>query len=100
LEIPKEEDITEEEKNKRYFIKFQKYCSENRNKMLLLIDNVIDPLDLNNDNILFLGDPNAKFTLLTLGCNLLFTTRRDFKNKLPNVIKHKLEMLLPNSACI
>ena len=66
--------------------------------MLLLVDNVIDPLDLNRDNILFPGDPTSKFTLLTLGCNLLFTTRRDFKDKLPNVIQHKLEMLLPDSA--
>ena len=66
--------------------------------MLLLIDNVIDPLDLNKDNILFPGDTISKSTLLTLGCNILFTTRRDFESKLPNVIKHKLEMLLPNSA--
>ena len=66
--------------------------------MLLLVDNVIDPLDLNRDNILFPGDSTSKFTLLTLGCNLLFTTRRDFEGKLPNVIEHKLEMLLPDSA--
>ena len=66
--------------------------------MLLLVDNVIGPLDLNRDNILFPGDPTSKFTLLTLGCNLLFTTRRDFEGKLPDVIEHKLEMLLTDSA--
>jgi hypothetical protein len=99
LDIPKEEDIiSEAEKNKRYFIEFQKYCSENGSKILLLVDNVIDPLDLNRDNILFPGDANFKFTLLNLGCNLLFTTRRDFEDKLLNVIEHKLEMLLPDSA--
>ena len=67
LEIPKEEDIKEAEKNKRYFIEFQKYCSENGSKMLLLIDNIIDPIDLNKENILFPGDSNGKFTLLSLG---------------------------------
>ena len=29
---------------------------------------------------------------------MLFTTRMDLENKLPNVIEHKLEMLLPESA--
>ena len=100
LEIPKKEEdiITEAEKNKRYFIEFQKYCSENGSKMLLLVDNIIDPLDLHRDNILFPGDPNAKFTLRVLGCNILFTTRRDFEGRLPNVIQYELEMLLPESA--
>ena len=92
------ENINDIEKNKRYFFEFQKYCNEYGSKMLILVDNVIDPLDLNKDNILFPGDPTSKFTLLTLGCNLLFTTRRDFEGKLPNVIEHKLEMLLPDSA--
>jgi hypothetical protein len=98
LEISQEQ-ITEIEITKRYFTEFQKYCSEHGRKMLLLIDNVIDSLDLNRDNILFPGDLISKFILLTLGCNLLFTTRRDFEGKLPaNVIEHKLEMLLPDSA--
>ena len=99
VDITKEEDITEAEKNKRYFIEFQNYCSENGSKMLLLVDNVIDPLDLNKDSILFPVDLTSKFTLLTLPCNLLFTSRKDFQDKLPtDVIEHKLEMLLPNSA--
>ena len=29
---------------------------------------------------------------------MLFTTRRDFKNSLPNTIQHNLEMLLPDAA--
>jgi len=66
--------------------------------MLLVIDNVIDPLDLYKDDTLFPEDPIAKFTVLTLGCNLLFTTRRDFKDRLPNTIQHNLEMLLPAAA--
>jgi hypothetical protein len=99
LEISKGEDIiTEAEKNKRYLIEFQKYCLTNGSKMLLLVDNVINPMNLYKDNILFLGNTTTKSTLLTLGCNLLFTTRIDLNNKLPNVIEHKLEMLLPDSA--
>ena len=48
---------------------------------------------------MFPGDSISKFPLLPLGCNLLFTTRRDFEGKLPaNVIQHKLDMLLPDSA--
>lgn len=47
LDISQEEDITETD-NKIYFTAFQKYCNEHGTKMLLLVDNVIDPLDLNN----------------------------------------------------
>jgi hypothetical protein len=90
--------ITETEKNKRYLIEFQKYCNKNGSKMLLLVDNVIDPLDLYRDDILFPKNSIDRFTLLTLGCNLLFTTRRDIKNKLPNVIEHTIGMLSPDSA--
>src|SRR5215831_7245739 len=43
-----------------------------------VLDNVIDPLDLYKDDILFPGDPIVKSTVLTLGCNLLFTTRLYF----------------------
>jgi hypothetical protein len=99
LEISKEYDITETDRNKQYFIEFQKYCNKNGSKMLLLVDNVNDPQDLNNDNILFFEDPSFKFMLLTLGCNLLFTTRRDFEGKLPaNVKQYKIKILLPESA--
>jgi hypothetical protein len=61
--------------------------------MLLIIDNVVHPINLYKDNILFPNDNIIKSTLLTLGCNLLFTTRMDLNYKLPNVIEHKLEML-------
>lgn len=44
--------------------------------MLLLIDNVIDPLDMNKDDILFPGDPNAKFTLLVLDANFIYYKKR------------------------
>ena len=66
--------------------------------MLLVMDNVINPLDLYKDEILFPGDPTAKYNVLTLGCNLMFTTRRDYENKLPNTIQHKLKILLPDDA--
>ena len=101
LQISKEDNNTtteENELNKQYIALFQKYCSANGSKMLIVVDNVIDPVDLNKDNILFSGDPSFKFTLLTLGCNLLFTTRRDFEGTLPNVKEHTLEMLSPDST--
>jgi NB-ARC domain-containing protein len=100
LEISEaKEDITEREREKRYFIAFQKYCrdSGNGSKMLLVIDNVIDPLDLNKDNILFPQD-STKLTLINLGCNILFTSRREFEGKLPTAIQHRLENLLPKYA--
>jgi hypothetical protein len=85
------------DRDKQYFIEFKKYCGKYGNKMLVVMDNIIDPLDLYKDDILFPGDP-TKFTVLTLGCNLLFTTKRDFENRLPNTIQHSLEMLLPAAA--
>jgi hypothetical protein len=91
-------DMNPADRDKQYFTEFEKYCKKNGSKMLLVIDNVIDPLDLYKDDILFPGDPTAKSTVLTLGCNLLFTTRRDFKDRLPNMNQHKLEMLLPAAA--
>jgi hypothetical protein len=78
------------------------YFFHNRQLMRNMVDHklfiIMDPLDLYDDEILFPGDPTAKFTVLTLGCNLLFTTRRDFRNKLPNTIQHELKMLLPDAA--
>jgi WD40 repeat protein len=91
-------DMNSADRDKQYFIEFEKYCRKYGSKMLLVMDNIIDPLDLYKDDILFPGDPIAKSTVLTLGCNLLFTTRRDFKDRLPNTIEHNLEMLLPAAA--
>jgi WD40 repeat protein len=91
-------DMNSADRDKQYFIEFEKYCRKYGSKMLLVIDNVVDPLDLYKDDTLFPGDPIAKSTVLTLGCNLLFTTRRDFKDRLPNTIQHNLEMLLPAAA--
>jgi hypothetical protein len=93
LKIPNP-DVNSTDGDKQYFIEFKKYCGKYGSKMLIIIDNIMDPLDLYDDEILFPGDPTAKFTVLTLGCNLLFTTRRDFRNKLPNTIQHELKMLL------
>jgi WD40 repeat protein len=99
LKIPNPDvNSSTDDRDKQYFIEFKKYCGKNGNKMLLVIDNVIDPLDLYKDEILFPGDLAAKFTVLTLGCNLLFTTRRDFENRLPNTIQHELKMLLSDAA--
>ena len=100
LEISSDDNniITQKEKEKQYFIAFENYCKKYGSRMLLVMDNVVHPMNLYKDNILFAGDATTKSTLLTLGCNLLFTTRMDLNNKLPNVIEHKLEMLLPDSA--
>ena len=90
--------IAHKEQEKQYFIALENYCKKYGSKMLLVIDNVVHPMNLYKDNILFPGDGTTKSTLLTLGCNLLFTTRIDLNDNLPNVNEHKLEMLLPESA--
>ena len=59
----KKSTIADEEKQ-QYFIEFKKYCGKHGSKMLLIIDNIIEPLDLYKDDILFHGDPTAKFTVL------------------------------------
>ena len=91
-------DASSADRDKQYLIEFKKYCGKYGSGMLLVIDNVIDPLDLYKDEVLFPGDPAAKSTVLTLGCNLLFTSRRNYENKLPNTIQHDLKMLLPDAA--
>ena len=58
--------------NRQYIYARQKYCNENP-QMLIIMDNVSDPKQLNNDTFLF------GLTPLTLRCNLLFTTRKHFR---------------------
>jgi len=85
--------IDDRNSGKNCFLAFYNYCKTSGDLVLLIVYNVVDPLDLYKDDILFSGDPSAKFTLLTLGCNLLFTTRRIFENKLLNTIQHKLDVI-------
>jgi hypothetical protein len=61
--------------DKQYMYALQRYFKkESRKHTLVIMDNVNEPQMLNNDTFLF-----KKITPLTLGCDLLFTTRRHFK---------------------
>ena len=44
-------DMNSADRDKQYFIEFEKYCRKYGSKMLLVIDNVGDPLDLYKDII-------------------------------------------------
>jgi hypothetical protein len=93
-DISTNKEEKDDNQDKKYFFKLKNYCNEFGNQMLLIIDNVDEPLSLNDENILFPNDPSSNFSLLNLGCNILFTTRKDFE--LPGgVIQHTLSVLLP-----
>lgn len=77
------------EANEQYIFRLQEYCREHPNT-LIIIDNVVEPKLLNNDTLLF------GLTPLSLGCDMLFTTRRHFQ--LPGVTEQKVETLLPEAA--
>lgn len=93
-DISTNKEEKDDNQDKKYFFKLKNYCNEFGNQMLLIIDNVDEPLSLNDENILFPNDPSSNFSILNLGCNILFTTRKDFE--LPGgVIQHALSILLP-----
>jgi hypothetical protein len=75
--------------DKRYIFALEKYCKKNR-QTLIIMDNVMDPEMLNNDSYLF------GLTPLTLGCNLLFTTRKHFR--LTDVTFQAVDVLSPEGA--
>lgn len=62
------------EADQYYLLAFQKYCREHPH-LLMIMDNVIDPLMLNSDSVL---SAQINLTPLTLGCDILFTTRKRF----------------------
>ncbi len=66
--------------------------SKNNPGTLLLMDNVEDPKLLNSEEV-FRGIP---LTVLSLGADLLFTTRRRFS--LPGVAGHAVDVLSPEAA--
>jgi hypothetical protein len=78
------------EGDKQYIFALQEYFKEHPNT-LVVMDNVVEPGKLNNDSHLFGLKP------LTLGCDLLFTTRRHFQ--LPGVSSHPVDVLSPGAAC-
>ena len=85
----------QEEQDKLYFNEFYKYCKKNGTKMLLVIDNVVDPSALNDDSIFDRSD-SGNHVILTLGCNILFTTRRDVR--LPGVREYQINPLTEESC--
>ena len=94
LDVSSEDEEINREKN--YFHAFNNYCKEYGSRILLIIDNVEDPQLLNNGKNLFPSDPNVKFRLLELECNILFTTRRDFI--LPGAKMYFINLLSPESS--
>jgi len=77
------------EANKQYIFALQKYFKTHPNT-LVIMDNVAEPRLLNNDALLF------GLTPLTLGCDLLFTTRRHFQ--IPGVISQAVDILSAEGA--
>ena len=75
--------------DQRYIFKLQKYFKDHP-QALIIMDNVIEPKLLNNDTFL------DGFPPLSLGCNLLFTTRQHFSLK--GVTSHAVDVLSPESA--
>ena len=63
-------------------------------QMLVIIDNVADPNILVDPGVL----PGGKFGVLDLGCNLLFTTRQQFR--LTGVQQQILDPLRPEAAYV
>ncbi|NIM15197.1 MAG: TIR domain-containing protein [Candidatus Aminicenantes bacterium] len=66
------------------------FKKESRKHTLVIMDNVSEPQLLNNDTFLF------GITPLTLGCDLLFTTRRHFQ--LHGVSAQAVDILSPEDA--
>jgi hypothetical protein len=83
------EDFDKLEGDKQYLFALQEYFKEHPNT-LVVMDNVTEPKLLNNDSYLF------GLTPLTLGCDLLFTTRRHFQ--LPGVSSQAVNVLSPEAA--
>jgi hypothetical protein len=50
------------------------------------------------EDILFPNDPSASYNLLNLGCDILFTTRKNFELYSAGVIQHRLNVLSPSSS--
>jgi hypothetical protein len=77
--------------NSEYLHALQRYCKKHANT-LLIFDNVDDPSLLNSEHPLF----ETGLTVLTLGCDLLFTTRRQFD--LPGVSSQHVDVLNTSAA--
>lgn len=84
-------DSTDVDANRKYLIALQTYCQQHP-QMLLIMDNVADPLLLSSERPFW----GIGFTPLTLGCNVLFTTRKHFQ--LPGIAAHHVDVLTAEAA--
>ena len=82
-------DPDKPEANKQYIYELQKYFKK-QSGTLVIMDNVPEPKLLNND-VFLLG-----VTPLSLGCDLLFTTRKHFE--IDGVLSQPVNVLSPDSA--
>ena len=89
LQLPVK-DPDKPEAGRQYVYALQEHFKE-RPGTLVVMDNVAEPKLLNNDR--YLGG----LTPLSLGCDLLFTTRRHFQ--LPGVTQQPVNVLSPAAAC-
>lgn len=88
LTIP---DLASPNTNLQWLEALRGYCEIHR-RVLVVLDNVDEPELLNSERLFF----GIGFTPLTLGCNLLFTTRRRFA--LPGVQQQSVDVLPAASA--
>ncbi|MCI0665123.1 MAG: TIR domain-containing protein, partial [Acidobacteria bacterium] len=70
---------------REYLNQLQQYFERHKQHVLVIMDNVSDPLQLHDQDALLGVSP------LNLGCNLLFTTRRRFE--MPGVMSHSVDVL-------
>ena len=83
-------DPVDPDAEKRYVAAFQTYCTAGE-PVLLVMDNVPDAALLNDESVL------DGTTALTLGCNILFTTRD--RLTLPSVAFHHVNALNEDDGC-
>jgi hypothetical protein len=88
LQLPVK-DPDKSEAGRQYVYALQEHFKE-RPGTLVVMDNVAEPKLLNNDGYL------SGLTPLSLGCDLLFTTRRHFQ--LPGVTQQPVNVLSPAAA--
>jgi len=78
--------------NRQYLIELKAYCKAHP-QMLIVMDNVADPRSLHSDAVFFAEEG---ITPLTLGANVLFTTRARFQ--IPRVAQQRVEQLSEEAA--
>jgi TIR domain/NB-ARC domain len=94
LQLDEKIDEEKEKRDRRYLWKLQEFFkrgSADAYPTLIVMDNVEYPAMLNSERSLLRG-----LTPLTLGCNLLFTTRRTFA--LPGVLSQPVDVLSQDAA--